>query len=134
MMKPRAHLIYNIVAVVVFTLFCSACEVIFINPLPVAPDAKPDERLEGKWHARHKIEHKLDVQFESGANMLMNVSIFSEDKTQNPVFTMTTVKIGKRCYMNLKPTDKKYENKGYLILRYEVEGNQLIVWMLDERK
>ena len=122
------------VAVLLSTaLLCSACEAVFLNPLSDSRDAKPDERLLGKWVSTDEHEAGAYIQFDAGANRELNVSASGIDEGQNPGFTMFTTKTGKHTYMNLNPTDKD-RGRGYLIVRYAVEGDRLTVWILDSDK
>jgi hypothetical protein len=120
--------------VALLALFFSACEVVLINPLSDSATDKPDERLPGKWINKDEKGKGVYVQFDTGANRELNVSIFGgKGEEKNPAFTATTTTIGNRFYMSLYPTDEA-RDKGYLLARYEIKGDEMTVWLLDSEK
>jgi len=117
---------------VVIGLFSSSCQVVFTNP----PAAKPreDKTLRGRWTSEEKEKEAMAVQFEKGNSGEVNVSFpraGPDDK--NPVFTAKLFEIGGRSYMVLNPTDED-RNKGFLIIRYEISGDELAVWIPNSEK
>jgi len=63
----------------------------------------------------------------------MNVSIFGEKSDlgyRNPVFTMTTTRIGNHDYMVLRATDSPAA-EGYVIAEYSIKDGKLKIWILS---
>ena len=131
----RLNLILKILIILAMAVFFSACETVFLNPLSDLRDSKSDKRLLGKWSIKGEKYNGAYLQFDGGSNLKHNLfAVFGGDtQEQNLVFTMFTTRIGKYSYMNLNPADKD-KDKGYLIVRYAVDGNQLTVWILDTDK
>lgn len=110
-----------------------ACEVSLPRPLSDAREAKPDERLLGKWLSRDD-EKNGHIQFDRGAGAEMTISMFGpRGGERNPVFKMFTTTLGGRSYMNLRLADDM-EGTDCLPARYEVAGDELTVWLLDPKK
>src|SRR5262249_10821454 len=112
----------------------SGCEVVFLNSLSGPQDATLDKRLLGEWVAKDEKDSDVHIRFDRGSNMEMGISAFGDDITVlNPAFTMFTTKLGEHYYMQLNPTDED-RDKGYLIVRYMVSGDELTLWILDDDK
>lgn len=126
--------VFGTIIILTMALVFSACETVFLNPLSNLREAKPDNRLPGKWISKDEKYNGAYIRFDGSANLETNISAFGgETQEQYPAFTMYTTKIGKHTYMNLNPADED-RDKGYLIVRYAIEGNQLTVWILDPDK
>lgn len=132
-MSSSARLACRAVALVAAALLLSACETVFVKPLP-APAAKPDQRLLGRWVSESESDHGAYVQFDNGAGSELNISgLVSEPGDKTPVFTATTKRIGQYDFMCLSPTDED-KDKFFLVSRYAFDGDELTVWTLDQDK
>ena len=126
--------ISKVCLVIILALFFSSCEVFLINPLSDSARDKPDERLLGKWINKDEKEKGGFVQFDAGANREINVSFLGgKSEEKNPLFTALTTTIGSHYYMSLNPTNED-RDKGYLLARYEMKGDEMTVWLLDSDK
>jgi hypothetical protein len=117
---------------VLIALSLSGCQVVFTN----LPAAKPreDKALRGRWTSEEKEKEAMTVQFEKRNREEVNVSFLPAGPGEkNPVFTARLFEIGGRSYMGLNPTDAD-RDKGFLIVRYEISGDELTVWLLNSDK
>ena len=117
---------------VLIALSLSGCQVVFTNP----PAAKPkeDKALRGRWTSEEKEKEAMTVRFERRNRGEVDVSFLPDDPDKkNPVFTAKLFEIGGRSYMVLNPTDAD-RDKGFLIVRYEINGDELAVWILNSEK
>lgn len=117
-------------AVLIVSLCLCACVASFRNPLSDLREAKPDERLLGKWVTRDEGRAEY-VQFDSGLNGEISVSAFGAEEGK-PVFKAFTAKLADSHFMTLISTEEG--DDGYAIVKYEIKNDTLTVWMLDEEK
>ena len=113
-------------------LFLSGCEVIFTH----APAGKisTDKALIGSWIAREKGKEVMILKFDKGAGEEIRVSLLPADHDErNPLFTANIVTIANRSYLILNPTNED-RDKGFLIARYEITGEELATWIPNEEK
>lgn len=113
-------------------LFLSGCEVIFTH----APAGKlsTDKALIGSWIAQEKGKEATTLKFEKGASEEIKVSLLPADRDErNPLFTANIVIIANRSYLVLNPTNED-RDKGFLIARYEITGDELATWLPNEEK
>lgn len=113
-------------------LFLSGCEVIFTN----APAGKisTDKALIGSWIAQEKGKEVMTLKFDKGAGEEIRVSLLPADHDErNPLFTANIVTIANRSYLVLNPTNED-RDKGFLIARYEITGEELATWIPNEER
>ena len=109
----------------VIALFLSGCEVVFTHA--PAGNRVSDDALLGRWISEEKESESGTVKFDRGSHGQVNVSFIPGDpQERNPVFTATIVQIGSRSYLVLNPTDKD-RDKGFLLAKYEIKGDELVV-------
>src|SRR5437764_13871482 len=126
--------ISKVCLVIILAIFFSSCEVFLINPLSDSARDKPDERLLGKWINKDEKEKGGFVQFDAGANREFNISFLGgKYEEKNPLFTARTTTIGGHYYISLNPTNED-RDKGYLLAKYEMKGDEMTVWLLDSDK
>ena len=144
-----------IVLAVLFLTGCSDSQ----NPLSDPQTAKPDERLVGVWRLPNKdgvtnyhVGH-AGGKFSDG---VMRVSLVRHDKAKGEFshgdgtlwttaessgeFLAFPTVLGEKTYLNVAVTEqqvKLLEEKGwkavdsYLILKYRVDGDKMVVWGMD---
>jgi hypothetical protein len=113
-------------------LFLSGCEVIFTH----APAGKisTDKALIGSWIAQEKGKEVMTLKFDKGAGEEIRVSLLPADHDErNPLFTANIVTIANRSYLVLNPTNED-RDKGFLLARYEISGEELAIWIPNEEK
>jgi hypothetical protein len=128
----KVHL-FTISLLVVLAVALSGCQVVFTN----LPAGKPseDEALHGRWSSEEKDKEAMTVQFEKGPRGEVNVSFLpAKAGDKNPVFTAQLFELGTHSYMTLNPTDAEDRDKGFLIVRYEISGDELSVWIPNSDK
>ena len=104
----------------------SSCEVIFENP--IAKNTKFDKKIIGRWiNADPKKEGFLE--FAKKSDYLLDVTF--SDGEEDSKCTASTKKIGKYNYINAFSPDVDKEN---LIVRYEIQNNEMTLWILDSDK
>lgn len=126
----RQPLIISVI--LLLALFLSGCEVMFTH----APAGKfrTDKALIGTWIAQEKGKEAMTLKLEEGAGEEIKVSILPADPDErNPVFTANIIIIANRSYLVLNPTDEN-RDKGFLIARYEITGQELVTWIPKEEK
>lgn len=114
----------------------SGCMVEFTDPLPGSGQFIADRNLRGQWNGVDEQGHAGFIEFASAGSRGFTVSIFGEDSNlgyQNPVFRLTTTKIGRARYLVLKPTDSQGKSD-YTLARYLIAGNKLKIWTLNMEK
>jgi hypothetical protein len=113
-------------------LFLCGCEVVFTH----APAGKlmKDKALVGNWINEGKDKEATTLQFDRGAGGEINVSFLPANRDErNPVFSARILMIANHSYMVLNPTNED-RDKGFLIARYEITGDELIIWLPNEEK
>lgn len=112
----------------VMALAFAGCDVMFTN-LP-AVKTKEDKALRGLWIGEEKDKkEEMIVQFEKGQRGELNVSFLpAKPGDKNPMFTAKRFELGTYSYLALNPTNED-RDKGFLIVRYEISGDELSVWM-----
>ena len=125
--------LFTISLLVVIAVALSGCQVVFTN----LPAGKPreDKTLRGRWNSEEKDKEAMTVQFEKGPRGEVNVSFLpAKPGDKNPVFTAKLFELGTQSYMALNPTDAEDRDKGFLIVRYEISGDELSVWIPNSEK
>jgi len=113
-------------------LLLSGCEVTFTH----APAGKlrEDKALLGNWINVEKGKETPTLQFDKGAAGEIKISFLPANPDErNPVFTARILMITNRSYMVLNPTNED-RDRGFLIARYEITGDELIIWLPNEEK
>jgi len=113
-------------------LFLSGCEVMFTH----APAGKlrTDKALIGTWMAQEKGKEAMTLKLDQGAGEEIKVSILPADPDErNPIFTANIIIMANRSYLILNPTNDE-RDKGFLIARYEITGQELVTWIPKEEK
>jgi hypothetical protein len=113
-------------------LFLCGCEVVFTH----APAGKltKDKALVGNWINEEKGKEATTLQLDKGSGGEIKVSFLPANPDDpNPVFTAKTLIIANHSYMVLNPTNED-RDKGFLIARYEIKGDELIIWIPNEEK
>ena len=121
-----------ITIILLLALFLSGCEVMFTH----APAGKfrTDKSLIGTWIAQEKGKEAMTLKLDQGAGEEIKVSILPPDPDErNPVFTGNVLVIANRSYLVLNPTNED-RDKGFLIARYEITGEELATWIPNEEK
>lgn len=129
--RHRFSFFFKASLVVAFAVALSACEVIFINPLPASLTVPRDERLLGRWVTDGDEGRPGYVMFVKGANDEINVLFEAGDP--NVMFRLTSLKIYGSTYLLVKSTDPQH-NEGYLLAKYFISGDRMKVWLLDDKK
>ena len=114
----------------------SGCMVEFSKPLPDSRRDKPDRNLLGRWSGVDEQGNPGFIQFDKSGSRELTVSVFGKDSNlgySNPVFRLTTTKIGVAQYLILKPADPN-TNSHQTIAKYSIAGNKLKVWVLSVEK
>jgi hypothetical protein len=133
-MKINRKLIaFKVCICICLTFLCSSCEVLFTNPIVKPNGSKPDKRLVGKWYSEEETDKNRFVEITLDSKSQMNLTSPDKD-TGKPVSAgkIFTEKIGRNQYLILIPNEEK--NEGYLITRYKIENDELVVWLLDSDK
>ena len=120
--------------------FCAAilsgCTVVFTNSPPNSQRPGADTELLGRWTGQDEQGNRGFIQFDSGSNREINVSIFGEKTDlgyRNQVFSMITTRIENYDYMVLRATDSP-PAEGYVIARYSIKDGKLKIWILSVNK
>jgi hypothetical protein len=119
----------------------SGCAVVFESPLARSLKTKQDERLFGRWMGRDEEGNPTYIQCERSLRGESSISFFVEKPKpsylyldyRNPIFRMTTTKIGNRDYMILRYQDAS-KGRGHQLARYMVEGDKLTIWIMNADK
>jgi hypothetical protein len=113
-------------------LLLSGCEVVFTHA-PVGK-LREDKALVGNWINEEKGKESPTLQFDKGAGGEIKVSFLpANPDEQNPLFTARISTIANHSYMVLNPTNED-RDKGFLIARYEITGDELITWLPNAEK
>ena len=124
---------FTISLLVVIAVALAGCQVVFTN-LP-AGKTREDKALRGRWNSEEKDKEAMTVQFEKGSRGEVNVSFLpAKPGDKNPVFTAKLFELGTQSYMALTPTDAEDRGRGFLIVRYEISGDELSVWIPNSEK
>jgi hypothetical protein len=124
--------VFTISLLVVMAVTLTGCQVVFTN-LP-AEKPKEDKTLLGRWSSEEKDKEAMTAQFEKGRPGELNVSFLpAKAGEKNPVFTAKLFGVGVYSYMALSPTDED-RDKYFLIVRYEISGDELSVWTPNSDK
>ena len=124
--------VFTISLLVVMAVVLSGCQVVFTN-LP-AGKPKEDKALHGRWSSEEKGKEAMTVQFEKGQRGEPNISFLpAKPGEKNPVFTAKLFGVGVYSYMALSPADED-RDKYFLIVRYEISGDELTVWIPNSDK
>ena len=123
----------NIILLILITVtfLSSSCVVSFENSLTDSQTIPFDNRLLGKW--LEVEENKAVFKFSTDSDSKIIVSMLDENGKPKLLFTAFTTKIGKYNYLSLKLIDDEIE-KTSLIVRYEIQGDEMITWLPDKVK
>ena len=113
-------------------LFLGGCEVVFTH----APAGKfqEDRALVGGWINEEKKKDPTTLRFDRGTGGEIKVSFLPADHDErNPVLTARVLLIANHAYLILNPTNED-KDKGFLIARYEITGDDLVIWLPNEEK
>src|ERR1700730_3725838 len=127
-MKPHPVMISLLL---LSALFLCGCEVAFTH----APAGKfrTDKALIGSWTAWEKGKERT-LKFEKGKAAEVKISLLPADRDERkPLFTANIIIIANRSYLVLNPTNED-RDKGFLIARYDITGQELVTWMPNEEK
>jgi hypothetical protein len=112
-------------------LFLCGCEVAFTHA--PAGTVSTDKALIGSWTAWEKGKERT-LKFEKGEGEEVKISLLPADPDERkPLFTANIIIIANRSYLVLNPTNED-RDKGFLIARYEITGQELVTWMPNEEK
>lgn len=123
----------GIALLICVSVLCSGCLVEFTNPLPGSRRFTADRNLLGRWSGVDEQGNPGFIQFDKAGSREMVVSVFGKDSNlgyTNPVFRLTTTKIGAMECLILKPgrSDSKFHQT---IAKYSIERNKLKIWVLS---
>src|SRR5882762_3069176 len=113
-------------------LFLGGCEVVFTH----APAGKfqEDRALVGGWINEERKKDPTTLRFDRGTGGEIKVSFLPADHDErNPVLTARVLLIANHAYLILNPTNED-KDKGFLIARYEITGDDLVIWLPTEEK
>ena len=122
-------------------LFCcsllfSGCTVNFTDPLPGSHDFTADAKLLGRWSGTDEQGNAGFIQFDKAGSREIAVSIFGKNSDlgyKNPIFKLTTTRIGSFDYLVLRPNDSE-ARPDYTIARYSIDKNKLKIWLMSIEK
>jgi len=122
-------------------LFCcgllfSGCMVEFTKPLAGSRRVMADRKLLGRWSGVDLQGNPGFIQFDKAGSGEMVVSVFGKDSNlgySNPIFRLTTTKIGAMRYLILK-AGRPDANSIHTIAKYSIDGNKLMIWALSVDK
>jgi hypothetical protein len=122
-------------------LFCcsllfSGCMVEFTKPLAGSRHVTVDRNLLGRWSGVDEKGNPGFIQFDKAGAKEMVVSVFGKDSNlgySNPVFRLSTTKIGAVQYLILK-AGRPDANSIQTIAKYSIDGNKLRIWVLSVDK
>jgi hypothetical protein len=115
-----------------WALLLCGCEVVFTH----APAGKlrEDKALIGGWINEEKGKEATTLHFDKGAGGEIKISFLPANRDErNPVLTAKILIIANHSYLVLNPTNED-RDKGFLIARYEITGDELMVWLPNEEK
>lgn len=115
-----------------WALLLCGCEVVFTHA-PVGK-LREDKALVGNWINKEKGKESPTLQFDKGAGGEINVSFLPANPDErNPLFTARILTIANHSYLVLNPTNED-RDKGFLIARYEITGDELIIRLPNAEK
>ena len=121
-----------ILLMLTLALLLSGCEVVFTH-VPTGR-IREDKALVGSWINKEKGKEATTLKFEKGAAGEINVSFLPANRDErNPVLSARILIIANYSYMVLNPTNED-RDQGFLIARYEITGDELIIWLPNEEK
>ena len=117
-------------------VFFSGCMVNFTDPLPGSRDFTADAKLLGRWSGTDEQGHAGFIQFDKAGSREIAVSVFGKNSDlgyKNPIFKLTTTRIGSFNYLVLRPNDSE-ARPDYTIARYSIDKNKLKIWLMSIEK
>jgi hypothetical protein len=108
----------------------------FTKPLAGSRHVTADRNLLGRWSGVDEKGNPGFIQFDKAGSGAMVVSIFGKDSNlgySNPVFRLSTTKIGAVQYLILK-AGRPDANSHQTIAKYSIDGNKLKIWVLSVDK
>jgi len=108
----------------------------FTKPLVGSRGVTADRNLLGRWSGIDEKGNPGFIQFDKAGSGAMVVSIFGKDSNlgySNPVFRLSTTKIGAVQYLILK-AGRPDANSHQTIAKYSIDGNKLKIWVLSVDK
>jgi hypothetical protein len=115
-----------------WALLICGCEVVFTHA--PAGTFREDQAIVGGWINEKKEKEATTLRFDQGAGAEIKVSFLPADPDErNPVFTAKVLLIANHAYLVLNPTNED-KDKGFLIARYEITGDDLVVWLPNAEK
>jgi hypothetical protein len=94
---------------------------------------RTDKALIGSWITREKGK-ETTLKFEKGEGEQIKISFLPANPDEhNPLFTANILVIANHSYLVLNPTNED-RDKGFLIARYEITGEELVTWLPNEER
>src|SRR5437588_13074223 len=118
------------------SILISGCMVNFTDPLPGSRDFTADAKLLGRWSGTDEQGNAGFIQFDKTGSREIAVSIFGKNSDlgyKNPIFKLTTTRIGSFDYLVLRPNDSE-ARPDYTIARYSIDKNKLKIWLMSIEK
>ena len=118
------------------SILFSGCMVNFTDPLPGSRDFTADAKLLGRWSGTDEQGNAGFIQFDKAGSREIAVSIFGKNSDlgyKNPIFKLTTTRIGSFDYLVLRPNDSE-ARPDYTIARYSIDKNKLKIWLMSIEK
>jgi len=118
------------------SILISGCMVNFTDPLPGSRDFTADAKLLGRWSGTDEQGNAGFIQFDKAGSREIAVSIFGKNSDlgyKNPIFKLTTTRIGSFDYLVLRPNDSE-ARPDYTIARYSIDKNKLKIWLMSIEK
>lgn len=117
---------------VVAAILFSSCAVSFKQPIFSAKESKIDKRLLGKWQTTNEEGKDVTLEFTEKSPSQFNINSINESRQTNTALTAFAGKIGDHDYLNLEFSEDG--ESVYHIARYEITGDELSIWILDNKK
>jgi hypothetical protein len=128
-MQPEYVKFARLALLLIAAILSTSCLILTEQQLIDPHNTRTDRRLKGRWVGTDKLDDVYAL-FDGGSSLKSNIMGKGETAKSDVTFDVANGRIGKYWYLSLKPRDDSAD-KGYLLVRYSIERNQLKVWLLD---
>lgn len=131
MLKNKSR-ICKILFIFALGFFVSSCVVVFNNPL--FESSEIDKNLLGKWIITNQKGEGY-LRFTSDSDKEISLWTSKDNKSEEKIAQITLNKIGRESFAQIKPIENDDDDeRAYLLAKYEIIGDSLTIWILDEKK
>lgn len=121
---------------IMLLIFVGGCIPDFDNPLTDPNKEKLDSALYGTWFWQEKNESGyIHVGWDKESKLLraVMVEVGADGSVDVSEYSGHTSSLGNNQYLNLKWVRPENELKGYMVIKYRIEGESLAISLVDSK-